>query len=926
MAESAENSTQGSSLSAWLSTLIPTFIFFVVYLAIFLVMRKKQRRVYEPRSVVKTIPNEWQISAPPAGTFAWLTFLLKQPEQFLIHHMGVDGYFFTRFIFEFGAMALLGCFILWPILFPVNATGQGNQDFLSILGFQNILTPKNKWRYFAHVFLSWIFFGCCLFLIYRELVYYTTFRHAVQTTPLYDSLLSTRTLMLNELPDKYMQEEELRSAFPAATNIWYARDFSDIQKLTKERTKLAGKYEGAVNGVIRKAMKQRVKAEKKGQPLPEPADDVNTYLKDGKKRPTHRLKFLIGKKVDTLDYGKEHLGELNREIETAQGQHTINTALLTVFLEFPTQLELAKAYQAVPYNDELKKTRRRSGVAPDDVIWENASLGTYARWIRYVLANTLLTAMVIFWCIPVFVVGVISNINFIIEKLPWLGFINNMPQVIMGVITGLLPVVALAVLMSLVPPFIKFVGKQAGCLTFAEISMYCQSWYYAFLVVNSFIMMTIASAGISTITDIINDPTSAMPILGEKLPQASNFFIAYMSFQGLAFSSNALANVVALILAQFLGKILDNTPRKKWNRFTILGNPDFATLYPLIQYITIIALCYLIIAPLILGFCFIALLLMYFAYIYIMVYVQEPSPHDCRGRHYPKALFQLFTGLYLAEAVLIIMFVMSKNWACVALEAVIAAVTFACHMFYRWKFLSLLDTVPVSAIKVASGDPTYAYPMKDQGKKEIKLEGQNYWDGGNELGVYGSAREGQVRNERAHVADETSDEKVDYKYSMETDPSKKVSPFDDRKAVNEADVDSKGNPLSRGLGAAGGAGAVAGKAALGAPTKGVSWLKTFFKPKLQTFEWQRGQMPDVLFNYIEYNKDFVAKAYTDPCVTDAAPHIWIIRDPMGLSEIEKNKAKEHGVDVSDDNATFVGGSADFNYDGPPPSYEEAIKV
>lgn len=43
-----------------------------------------------------------------------------------------------------------------PILFPVNATGGGGQKELDILSFSNV---KNPTRYFAHVFVAWIFLG-----------------------------------------------------------------------------------------------------------------------------------------------------------------------------------------------------------------------------------------------------------------------------------------------------------------------------------------------------------------------------------------------------------------------------------------------------------------------------------------------------------------------------------------------------------------------------------------------------------------------------------------------------------------------------------------------------------------------------------------------------------------------------------------------
>ena len=84
-------------------------------------------------------------------------------------------------------------------------------------------------------------------------------------------------------------------------------------------------------------------------------------------------------------------------------------------------------------------------------------------------------------------------------------------------------------------------------------------------------------------------------------------------------------------------------------------------------------------------------------------------------------------------------------------------------------------------------------------------------------------------------------------------------------------------------------------------------------------------MPQPYFNYIEYNPGFLRNAYDDPVVKDEEPHIWIARDEMGLSEIEKNKALENGVDVSDDNAIY-NEEGELIYTGAPPSYEEALKV
>lgn len=900
-------SQSNTSVSQFLSVLIPTFVMFVVFTLAFISLRKKQARVYEPRTTVKTVPDELVPDVAPRGAFSWVSHILLKPEPFIIQQTGVDGYFFIRYLFEFGAVALLGCFILWPILFPINATNSNHQQGLDAISYSNV---NNKWRFLAHVFLSWIFFGCVIFLIYRELHYYTTFRHVVQTTPLYDSLLSSRVMLLTEIPSDLYAESRLRELFPSARHVWYGRDYKELQDDVKERTKLANKYEGTLNGVVTKSLKKHAKLVKKGKPVPEQTDDFEQFIK---KRPTHKLKFLIGKKVDTLEYGVEHLEELNTKISKQQVEYKSNKQEPAVFIEFPTQLELQKAYQAIEFNKtDLKGVRKFTGITPDDVIWENLSLTKTKRRIKKIIANTILTLMVIFWAIPVAVVGAISNINNLTNKVKFLRFIDNMPEKIMGIITGLLPVVALAVLMLLVPPFIKKMGKISGIMTVQDVEGYCQSWFYAFQVVNSFIVITVTSAAASSVTTIINDPLMALRLLAQKIPPASNFYITYLCLQGLVISSGLLLQLVGLILAQFLGKILDKTPRAQWKRWNTLGSPGWSTVYPAYQFLTVIVLCYSIIAPLVLGFAFVTFILIYLAFNYNLIYVLKPNSSDARGRNYPRALFQTFVGLYLAEVCLTAMFVFGKNWVCVALEGFFIFVTAVAHIYLKWKFLPLFDIVPISALRYAAGDSAARYPV-DQGTKEVKIEGANYWEGGAELKDEGekiSDSEGTTLFAGGPIAKHNAVDSLSVGGATGTSVGEAGTPFGENDEFPRDDVEKH-------VGVAGTAAATG--------TKPITWLKRFFNPRMETYDLLRAIMPTVLFNYIEYNDEFLQNAYDDPSVTDKEPTIWVAKDKLGIAEHEQAKAQDHNISVVTDNAEFNEKNK-VTYTGPPPAYEEALKL
>jgi calcium permeable stress-gated cation channel len=74
--------------------------------------------------------------------------------------------------------------------------------------------------------------------------------------------------------------------------------------------------------------------------------------------------------------------------------------------------------------------------------------------------------MIIFWAIPVAFVGSISNINYLTDKVHFLHFILDIPPAILGIVTGLLPSVMLAVLMALLP----IILRRISSLFLADIS------------------------------------------------------------------------------------------------------------------------------------------------------------------------------------------------------------------------------------------------------------------------------------------------------------------------------------------------------------------------------------------------------------------------------------------------------------------------
>lgn len=309
--------------------------------------------------------------------------------------------------------------------------------------------------------------------------------------------------------------------------------------------------------------------------------------------PTHRLpklKFLpIGKKVETIDWSRGELRRLVPEITTEQRGLVNNNkseAQAACFIEFDTVQSAHAAWMQASNMGRKEKaksmakmTPKENGPEPQDVIWKNIIKPLWKTKLFSTLGTAFVWFLCIFWTIPVAVIGAISNITYLTNKVPFLSFILDIPPVVRGVVTGLLPVILLAVLMALVPIILTVIAKLFEP-TQGAVQMKVQGWYFPFQVIQVFLITTFSSGAAAVVTQIINDPTTAPTLLAENLPKASNFYISYFILFGLQSAALQLLNVVPLLFVLVLGKILDTTPRKMYNRYVNLAGLGWGSLYP----------------------------------------------------------------------------------------------------------------------------------------------------------------------------------------------------------------------------------------------------------------------------------------------------------------------------------------------------------
>ena len=279
----------------------------------------------------------------------------------------------------------------------------------------------NYYKMFAHAGCAIIFFTFILFMITRESIYFINLRQAYLLSPFYTSRLSSRTVLYSSVPDDYMDKPKLKAMLgPSVRRIWFATDTKELEEKVEERDKVAMKLEGAETKYIRAGNAARIKAEKKGRAPSTPEHGVSSSIAERyltpKDRPTHKTKFLIGKKVDSLDWCRSELKRLIPEVDRMQADHMADRAkkLNSVFVEFETLSDAQAAYQSLTHHQVLQMAPRYSGMSPEEVIWGNLKIRWYERSIRYGITLAAVVALIIFWSFPVALVGAISNINYLV--------------------------------------------------------------------------------------------------------------------------------------------------------------------------------------------------------------------------------------------------------------------------------------------------------------------------------------------------------------------------------------------------------------------------------------------------------------------------------------------------------------------------------
>ncbi|GEQ66548.1 hypothetical protein JCM33374_g211 [Metschnikowia sp. JCM 33374] len=334
-----------------------------------------------------------------------------------------------------------------------------------------------------------------------------------------------------------------------------------------------------------------------------------------------------------------------------------------VFLMFRSQESAYMAHQILLSSDYGSLNESIIEVNHHDIIWEN--LAKKHNWVilfeKYFFI-LLLIVIICIYVIPVSLITLVSQIPLITQLLPFMGFLSRLPEEIKTVFSSLLPTILLSMVTTIQLKVFRVLLSWKGNWTGAELELDIQSWYFAFLFIQQFLVVSVSTSLIVVLLQVVEKPVSIPILLAANIPKSSVFFFKYLSVKTFSLCGSNFLKLSELFMNFFVYQWTDRTPRMKFNRLSTLRKVKWGSLYSTLSVYGAIGITYSTISPVVSVFMILILLLMLLYYKHALHYMySHVNDSETNGRMYPRALFHLYSGIYCLECCMIGIFVSSEN-------------------------------------------------------------------------------------------------------------------------------------------------------------------------------------------------------------------------------------------------------------------------
>lgn len=709
----AAHSSSGIGISILLQNVATSLCFCIIQLTCFCLLRSFFKFLYQPRCYY--VPISQRMEPLPRGLLTWILPTVKSRINFYLS-MGLDAYYFVRFVCILLLFFISVGLLNMVILIPVNFTG--SDEFHSATGLDQLslsnIAISKVGRLRAHFFMSLVTIGGFHVLLLYELESFVKIRQTFLLSKAQASSIIHKTLLVSPISSNLMDTSILERLFlvipGGIQRVWFVYDCRALQfeaERAKESMRILEqaemiylsrflkKYGCDTNWLYFQNQEEKPKTNDLSlQPFFYPPIYIPPFTipfisySTSFRFPGFLRIFAFQRTVCQRDWALQQLQNSVDKLmllKTSQIDGKLEK-LDKVFVQFSTQAGAYIAHQTLLSQVQGNMSSTQMEVHPQDILWENLRISnSIVNIIERYTVTLLLVFIIIAYVVPVSFIGLISQLPLLTKLVPSLKWVYNLPEEIRDSVSSFLPAVLLTILTDLLLTVFRFLTYYKRKFTGAELEIDLQKWYFAFLFVQQFLVVTILTSIIIVFKQVIEQPTSIPILLAANLPKAATFFFQYFTLKAFAFCGYNFLRIDQLILHHTWYKLKDRTPRQKFHRLTTLPRVRWGSVYPVLSVYGSIGLAYCLISPLISLFLIFILVLIMVYYKYALKFIySHVNVSETYGRLYPVALFNLYTGIYCLECCLIGIFfsLRSDNGECpLKIEGILMSIVLVLTIF-----------------------------------------------------------------------------------------------------------------------------------------------------------------------------------------------------------------------------------------------------
>jgi len=638
--------------SSLLTSLGTSFlIFFVLVLAFSWLSRMHgNREIYFPNKIIKGLDASTKSCSP----FAWIVKAWQATEDEIISMAGLDAAVYLIFISTALIIMVLSAGVCLPVLLPLSRTDinyklvleraknktTASYDDFDKLAMGNIQTKSTRLWGFA-VAAYWVSF-VTYFLLWK------TYKHVLQLRAREQASLESKpeqfAVLVRDIPPvpvgktrKEQVDSFFRRMYPETfeTSL-IVTDISEAHKVWKK-----------LEGYRKKLARAEVIFEKS-----------KTVTKPEGTRPLHRSGTLglLGRKVDSIDFYIEKIKDLSLKLETKQKITLIEKQVAAAFVIFNSRPAAAAASQVV-HSQLSDRWTVMAAPEPRQVLWKNLAIPFYQRMIREKIVYIIVFLAIVFYMIPITFISALTTLDNLKRILPFLKSVVD-KKALKSILEAFLPQLALLVFLAFLPTILMILSKAEGIPSESHAVRASSGKYFYFIVFNVFLGVTLGGTLFESLKEVEKKPNSIITLLGNSLPPNATFFISFVALKFFVGYGLELTRLVPLVIYHIKKRFLCKTEAEVQEAWAP-GGFGYATRVPNDMLIITIALCYSVIAPMILPFALVYFLVGWFVLRNQALNVYVPS-YESNGRMWPHMHTRILAALFISQVTMIGYFSIKK--------------------------------------------------------------------------------------------------------------------------------------------------------------------------------------------------------------------------------------------------------------------------